>query len=145
MSQPVPPALPNDALTRFFWEGARAGELRILRCQSCGTYIHLPRPVCRHCLSFDLAGEKVSGRGTVYSFTETHKAFHPFFVDRVPYIVATIELVEQPHLHLVSNLVGIAEPDVHCGMDVVVDFEALGPDIIIPVFRPATDRATAVA
>ena len=136
MNQPAPPPIPNDPLTNFFWEGARAGELRILRCQSCGTYIHLPRPICRHCQSFDLASEKVSGKATLYAFTETHKAFHPFFVDRVPYLLATVELVEQSHLHLVTNLVGIAEADVRIGMDLVVEFEYLSAEIAIPVFRP---------
>ena len=145
MNQPAPPPLPDDPLTNFFWEGTRMGELRIQRCQSCGTYIHLPRPVCRRCQSMNLAGEKVSGRATLYSYTETFKAFHPFFVDRVPYLVATVELVEQPHLHLLSNLVGIAESDVRIGMELVVDFEALAPDIVIPVFRPAHATAASVA
>ncbi len=136
MNQLAPPPIPDDPLTSFFWDGARAGELRIQRCQACGTYIHLPRPVCRRCRSFDLAGEAVSGRATLYSFTETYKAFHPFFVSRVPYLLATVELVEQPHLHLVTNLVGIAEPDVQIGMDLTVEFERLSPEITIPVFRP---------
>jgi uncharacterized protein len=142
MTQTAPPPLPIDPLTAFFWDGARAGELRIQRCQACGTYIHLPRPVCRNCLSFELAGERVSGRATLYSFTETYKAFHPFFVDRVPYLLATVELIEQPHLHVLSNLVGIAEHDVRIGMDLLVDFEALSADIIIPVFRAATVGAS---
>ena len=71
MDQPLPPALPDDPLTAFFWEGARDRELQIQRCQRCGTYIHLPRPVCRNCHSFDLAGERGVGAGTLYSFTET--------------------------------------------------------------------------
>jgi uncharacterized OB-fold protein len=123
-------------MTKFFWDGARNGELRIQRCRSCGTFIHLPRPVCRSCHSFDLVGERVSGRATLYSFTETHRAFHPFAVDRVPYLLATVELVEQPKLHLLTNLVGITEPDVRIGMALQVDFEDLGP-YSIPVFRPA--------
>ena len=107
-----------------------------MRCQSCGTYIHLPRPICRTCQSFDLAPEPVSGRGTLFSVTQTVKAFHPFFVDRVPYLLATVELVEQPGLMFLSNLVGIDEPDVRIGMDVAVRFEDLG-DYVIPVFAPA--------
>jgi uncharacterized protein len=138
MQRAAPPALPDDPLTAFFWEGARNHELRIQRCQQCGTYIHLPRPICRNCQSFDLAGEPVSGRATLYSFTETFKAFHPFFVDRVPYIVATVALEEQAGLHLLSNLVGIEEVDVHIGMPVVVDFEELAAGYVIPVFRPAS-------
>ena len=42
---------------------------------------------------------------------------------------------------LLSNLVGVAEPDVRIGMDVVVDFEALSPELTIPVFRPAVGGA----
>lgn len=136
MQKAAPPPIFDDQVTAFFWEGVRAGELRIQRCQTCGTYIHLPRPVCRNCQSFDLAGEKVSGRGTVYSFTQTFKAFHPFFVDRVPYLLATIELAEQPHLLMLSNLVGIDEPNVRFGMEVEVAFEELAEGYVIPVFKP---------
>jgi uncharacterized protein len=146
MELPPPPALPDDPLTAFFWEGARRRELWIQRCQSCGTYIHLPRPVCRNCQSFDLAGEKVSGRGTLYSWTQTFKAFHPFFVARVPYLLATVTLVEQPGLQFVSNIIGVApdrvDDEVRIGTEVVVDFEELAPDYLLPVFRLANVGAT---
>jgi uncharacterized OB-fold protein len=132
-----PPRPAPDALTDSFWEGARAGKLLIQRCQACGTWINLPRPVCRTCRSFDLAPEEVSGRGTLYSFTETHKPFHPFFVDRVPYILAVVDLAEQPGLRLLSNLVGVSEADAHIGMELQVDIAWLADDLAIPVFRPA--------
>jgi uncharacterized OB-fold protein len=138
---PTPPPLPDDPLTNFFWEGARNGQLLIQRCQSCGTYIHMPRPICRNCHSVDLAPEPVSGRGTLYSWTQTFKAFHPFFVDRVPYVLATVTLPEQEGLQVMSNLVGIdqarVESDARIGMPVAVDFEELAPGYVIPVFRPA--------
>jgi uncharacterized OB-fold protein len=143
MQQPAPPTPVSDPLSDFFWDGARQGRLLIQRCQRCGTYIHLPRPVCRSCRSFDLAPEEVSGRGTVYSFTETHKAFHPFFVDRVPYLLASVELEEQVGLRLLTNLVGVAEPDARIGMDVQVEFEWLSPEVAIPVFRPTAAAVTA--
>jgi uncharacterized OB-fold protein len=136
MNLPLPPEISGDPLTEFFWAGARNRELWIQRCQACGTYIHLPRPVCRSCQSFDVAGEKVSGRGVLYSFTQTFKAFHPFFVDRAPYIIATVTLVEQPGLQLMTNLVGIEEADARMDMDVVVDFEELAEGYVIPVFKP---------
>lgn len=140
MDRPSPPPLQNDPLTAFFWEAARNRELWIQRCRSCGTYIHMPRPICRNCQSFDLAGEQVSGQGTLYSCTQTFKVFHPFFADRVPYIIATVTLPEQEGLQLMSNLVGIdparVDDDVKIGMPVEVDFEDLG-DYVIPVFKPA--------
>jgi uncharacterized OB-fold protein len=139
MEEPTPPVPVPDSLSEAFWRGAREGRLVIQRCTSCGLCIHLPRPVCRRCRSFALGYEAVSGRGTVYSFTETHKAFHPFFVNRVPYLLASIELEEQRGLRVVSNLVRIDEPDVWFGMPVDVVFEALSPEVTIPVFAPVTE------
>lgn len=126
-----------DPLTDFFWEGARQGRLLIQRCSACGTYIHLPRPVCRHCRSMELAPAEVSGRGVVYSFTETFKAFHPYFVDRVPYLLAVAELEEQPGLRLLANLVDISGDDARIGMPVQVRFDWLSPELAIPVFAPS--------
>jgi uncharacterized OB-fold protein len=137
----LPPLPPDDPLTSFFWEAARRHELQILRCQSCGTYIHMPRPICRNCQSFDLAPERVSGRATLYSWTQTFKPFHPYFVERVPYIIATVTLVEQEGLQLMSNLVGIdpenVDAEARMGMDVEVDFHDLGDGYVVPVFKPA--------
>jgi uncharacterized OB-fold protein len=137
----LPPLPPDDPLTSFFWEAARRHELQILRCQSCGTYIHMPRPICRNCQSFDLAPERMSGRAQLYSWTQTFKPFHPYFVERVPYIITTVTLVEQEGLQLMSNLVGIdpenVDAEARMGMDVEVDFHDLGDGYIIPVFKPA--------
>ena len=137
MNQIAAPQVFDDPMTTFFYEAAKVRELHILRCQSCGTYIHLPRPICRNCQSFDLKGEAVSGKATLYTYTVATKPFHPFFVDRVPYIVATVELSEQPKLHLITNLVGIAEADVKIGMALELDFEVLSDELTIPVFRAA--------
>jgi uncharacterized OB-fold protein len=137
MTRAAPPGIPDDPLTKFFWDGAREGQLRILRCQDCGTYIHLPRPICRACRSFNLAGEAVSGTAKLYSFSITHKPFHPYFVDRVPYAVATVALVEQEGLHFLSNLVDVEVDDIEIGMDLQVRFDALSDDVVIPVFTAA--------
>jgi uncharacterized OB-fold protein len=138
---PIPlPEMAVDGLSAPFWAAAKARRLDIQRCQDCGLFIHFPRPVCRRCGSFRLEYEPVSGNGSVYSFSETQKAFHPFFADRVPYLIATIELAEQADLRILSNLVGIAEPDVEFGMAVEVAFEDLSPELTIPVFVPAGSR-----
>ena len=44
-SPPVPPR--NDPMTKFFWDGVDAHELRILKCDNCGKFVHWPRAVCR--------------------------------------------------------------------------------------------------
>ncbi len=131
MVDPIVPV--TDSLTAPYWEGARQHELVIQRCRTCGTYAHPPRPVCRGCRSFDVGYEPVSGRGTLYSFTETHKVFHPAFADRVPYQLGVVALDEQPDVRLLVNFEGTPGFDI----PVVVGFDALSDEVTVPVFRPA--------
>jgi uncharacterized OB-fold protein len=135
---PLPLPAP-DALTQFFWDGCEAGELRIQRCARCRKYIHYPKPICRFCASRELAGEAVSGRATLYSWTLAVQAFHPFWTPRVPFTLATVELVEQPGLMFVSQLLDCPEKALRIGMPLVAVFEKLGPGLTLPFFRPETD------
>ena len=94
--------------------------------------------MCRFCSSTDLHWAPVSGKCTVYSYTVTVQPFHPFWADKVPYVVATIELAEQPHLHFVSNIVDCDPSEVAVGMPVEVTFLTVAPDLTLPVFRKVT-------
>ena len=40
----------NDE-NRFFWTSGEDGQLRFLRCDDCGLYVHPPSPICPDCLS----------------------------------------------------------------------------------------------
>ena len=122
----------NDR-NRHFWSGGRDGKLHILRCRTCGLYLHPPKPVCPRCYKFDLAPEAVSGKGVVHSFTVNHYQWFPDFPP--PYVVAEVELVEQPGLRLMTNIVGCAPETVSCGSAVEVVFAVHG-DIYVPLFRP---------
>ena len=132
--EPVVPA--PDRYSAFFWEATREHRLDILRCDDCGFYVHWPRPVCKRCLSESLSPSTVSGRGHVYTFTVCEQAFHPWFDARLPYVLAVIELEEQPGLKLVSNVVDIEPTAIQCGMAVEVTFADIG-DAVLPLFRPA--------
>lgn len=134
----APPMPQPDALTGFFWEGLSVGELRIQRCRSCRKFIHYPKPICRFCQSLDLAGEAVSGRATLYSWTIAVQAFHPFWIDRVPYTIGTVELIEQPGLMFATQIVECEEADLRAGLAVEVVFERLTSDLVVPFFRPAS-------
>jgi len=52
-----------------------------------------------------------------------------------PYVIGIIELVEQPGLRLLSNVVGCDPADVRPGMAVGVEFERVDEDVWLPVFR----------
>jgi uncharacterized OB-fold protein len=74
-----------------FWRGGADGELRFLRCQDCGYWIHPPAPICPMCLGKDVAPEAASGRAVVYTFTVNHQPWYPDL--EPPYVIA-IRIVE---------------------------------------------------
>jgi uncharacterized OB-fold protein len=121
-----------------FWTGGETGELRFLRCQACGYYIHPPAPICPECLSKDLAPEPVSGRGVVYTFTVNHQAWFPTLDP--PYVVAIVELTEQRGLRLTTNIYGCEPDDVTIGMPVRVVFDHY-EDVWLPMFEPDPDSS----
>jgi uncharacterized OB-fold protein len=123
----------NDE-NRFFWTAGEDGRLRFQRCDECGLYVHPPSPICPECLSKRLTVTPVSGRANVATFTINHQPWIPGFDP--PYVVAIVELEEQPSVRLMTNIVGCAPDEVHIGMPVQVMFEAR-EDLWLPLFEPA--------
>lgn len=121
-----------------YWHGGAEGKLRFLRCESCRHYVHPPAPLCPECLSRDLSPEAVSGRAVVHTFTVNHQPWIPGFDP--PYVVAIVEIEEQPSLRLTTNLVGCEIEDVRIGMPVRVTFEDIGDDVFLPLFEPTSQE-----
>jgi uncharacterized OB-fold protein len=119
--------------TEHFWRGGANGELVFLHCESCRNYIHPPSPVCPECLSRELSPEPVSGRATVATFTINHQPWNPSVP--VPYVIALVEIDEQPSLRLMTNIVGCDPEEVRVGMRVRVRF-AQHEDVYLPLFEP---------
>jgi uncharacterized OB-fold protein len=88
---------------------------------------------CPLCLSKELAVEAVSGRAVVHTYTVNHQPWFPGL--EPPYIVAIVELPEQPGLRLTTGLVGVAPDEVRIGAEVEVLFERYD-DVWLPFFRP---------
>jgi len=130
---PLPVPTPE---TRPFWEAARRHELQIQACRACGTYLFFPRALCPRCFAADLEWRRVSGRGTLHTFTIVERGQRGFPL-ATPYVLAVVELAEGPRM--MTNLVGI-EPDpatVRIGMPVEVVFDDVTPEVTLPRFRPA--------
>jgi len=124
---------------RDFWTAGARGELRFWRCQDCGFYIHPPQPICPRCHSKNMKTEAVTGLATVASFTVNYQPWMPG--PELPYIVAIVEIVEQPSVRLTTNLVNVAPDEVDIGMAVIVTFEHHPDpdgDVYLPVFEPNT-------
>ena len=131
MNQELPAPIVNPD-SQAYWDGARNGRLMIRKCKACGVLHFLPRYLCPSCWSTDLEWIQSSGRGTVHSFTIIRRAPLPAFTDRVPYVVALIELEEGPRM--MANILGEDALETAIGDAVEVCFEERGDGAKIPQF-----------
>lgn len=135
-ARPLP--TPSE-LTAGFWQAAAERRLVVQRCDGCGQLRHYPQPMCPNCHSTDWQWSEMSGRGTVYTFTVAHQAFHPAWARSVPYVVATVELDEG--VRMVTDLPTEDVDDVAIGRAVEVFFDDMltadGQPFTLPRFRLA--------
>ena len=136
-AKPVP--VPDEASEAFF-DGALRGELMLLRCRACATFMSPtaylgvpPRPRCLSCFSGDLEWAPSSGRATLYSFALMHQVYDPAFAAEVPYNLAVVELDEG--VRMTTNVVGCANEALYIGMRLEVTFEHVSEEVAIPKFR----------
>ncbi len=132
-------APPLTERTAQFWTSGADGILRIARCHDCGRYLHPPQPVCASCRGRDIAFEPVSGLGSVWSWTLNRYAWVPSMPP--PYVVASVELVEQPGLRLLTNVLDCPPAAMRVGLPVEVCFVQAG-EAFIPLFRPRSGDAS---
>ncbi|MSQ42029.1 MAG: DNA-binding protein [Dehalococcoidia bacterium] len=117
------PAPSPDGLGKEFWDAVRRHELVVQRCNDCKQYQWGPEYICYHCHSFNLGYQKVSGRGRLYTWERVWHPLHEKVADRVPYIIAIVELPDAGNVRMVGNLVGDPLQQVRIGSEVEVVFE----------------------
>jgi uncharacterized OB-fold protein len=119
--------------TQHFWDGTRAGELRLQRCNACHKVYFPPRPFCPICAARDVSVFAASGKGRLYSYVIHHRPVPGF---TPPYAIAVVELQEGPRM--MTNIVDCPQtPEaLELDMPVEVAFEKLDDEITLPLFRP---------
>lgn len=121
--------------TREFWDGCKAGELRLQRCKTCdgGSYFP-PRPFCPKCGSREVETYAASGKGFLYSYVINHRPRPDMGTE--PHSIAVVELDEGPRM--MTNIVGCPQtPEaLQLDMKVKVTFQAQNDDITLPFFEP---------
>ena len=144
---PDPAKRPRPAINRdnqYFWDGARAHELRIQTCSACGEHYFPPTPRCWKCGGMDMSWIVASGRATLYSWAAPHYPQADGF--RYPVVAALVELEEGTRL--VSNVVACTREDLRIGMPLELCWLDSHPAIVdgasdsrgavsLPQFRPA--------
>jgi hypothetical protein len=131
-AKPVPHP---DRDSQPYWEFIRKSELRLQRCDRCGTWRFPPRALCGACHSFDSTWTPTSGLGRVTSWITTHQIFAPAYREEVPYHVVQVALDEQPDLILPGQLVPGAEP--RADLRVRATFREVSDGVTLVFWEPA--------
>jgi uncharacterized protein len=133
--------------TAFFWEGTAAGELRIQRCGQCGALRHPPGPMCPQCGTpqHDRGGKPgyvvAAGTGEIYSYVVHH---HPPVPGKVlPLVIALVELPEG--VRVLADMPGAAPGQVRVGLPVRIGFTRIDNELVLPVWRLASDDSARAA
>ena len=136
----MPPSMPRRFVpeptpeTRPFWEGCKAGELRVQRCAACSHTYFPPRPFCPKCAHREVQWVKASGKGKLYSYVIHHRPMPGY---TPPYSIAVVELDEGPRM--MTNIVDCPQtPEaLQLDMRVQVTFTPISDTISLPQWRPA--------
>ncbi len=136
MAEPRKPLPHPTPETQEFWDGAKAGELRLQCCDQCSNVYFPPRPFCPRCASRSVTSFKASGRGKLHSYVINHRPAPGFEAD-APYAIAVVELDEGPKM--MTNMVDVEQTPEALKLDMAVEvtFEAASDAISLPKFRPA--------
>ena len=104
----------ND--NKIFWEFCQEKKLVFQKCKNCGK-IRWPYSIaCPECYSFDYEYYESKGIGKIYTYAIFHMAFDKKFKDKVPYVIAVIEL--ENGVKFLSNIINTTFEKIECNKDV---------------------------
>ena len=129
---------PTEA-TQPFFDGAKEGKLRLQVCAQCSTWAYPLTTICSNCGSTDIEWRDASGKGEVYAHARLMRQYHKRHKDRLPLILAQIDIDEG--LRLNTNVVDTDPAELKVGTRVEVAFEEFPDGGVVPVFKAchATD------
>jgi uncharacterized OB-fold protein len=107
--------LEDSAADRFYSELAD-GRFMTTRCNACELTFFPPRSLCPACLGAEVEWVELSGKGSVYAFTQQHHAM----LYTKPEVVGIIEL--EGCSGRMFAVIGAGLEDVRIGMPVRADF-----------------------
>lgn len=116
------------ATPRFWREIPSRYNLIGTRCGNCGVLDFPPRAICPRCGRKSvgkMARQKLSGQGTVLSYTVIHDAPSAFDLLK-PYVLAVIQLDEGARL--TSQIIDVEPNEVKVGLPVEATFRRLGQE-----------------
>jgi uncharacterized protein len=138
MSEQLRSQLPSpgwEPLTEGYWLAAGQGEYVVQKCGDCDAHRWPPAWACYACQSMKWDWDRLTGTGTVFSYTWVDE--RP--VAEIPlYNISVVEL-EGTHgepVRVMTRVVGVDKAGLHVGLPVEVSFEVFDEELAVPWFKP---------
>ncbi len=120
-----------SSYARNYWEGLKKRKLMVQKCKDCGEVFFPPRARCPICLSKEFLWIELSGRGTLYSWTEIHMP--PLAVEK-PYVLGIIDLEER--VGRIITRVDARPEELKIGMNMTIKYVDVEEDLTLCIFKP---------
>ncbi|MBT4521322.1 MAG: hypothetical protein HOC23_15085 [Halieaceae bacterium] len=121
-----------NADTEPWWAALKRHQLLVQTCSDCEMAIHPPRPMCPNCRSMELSWSPSSGKGSVYSWVIINRAFHPYFMEKIPFAVVLVEMEDGTRL---VGSIDCENDQLEDGLPVEVTFDDVDDDFSMLLFR----------
>jgi uncharacterized OB-fold protein len=116
-------------------DAAAKGELMLPRCRDCAEVQYPLRELCGNCLGEHATWTRVSPRGRLLSWTMLYASLEPYFQERLPFKIGSVQLECGPVLivHL-----EIADPQAGMKVRVTPRLDASGTAVLVatPAAQP---------
>lgn len=121
--------------TQHYWDGCRAGELRLQRCLACAQSYFPPRPFCPQCGHREVEVYVASGKAVLHSYIINHRPRPD--MGKEPHSIAIVKLAEGPQL--MTNIVDCPQTPEALVLDMPLEvtFVAQNETITLPFFKPS--------
>ncbi len=122
-----------DAESKPYWDAAKKKKLLIQRCMDTGKCFLYSRRLQNISISDNYEWIESEGKGTIYSFTIVFSAAGEYYADKVPYVVASINLTEGARI--ITNILTDRPKDIKINDEVYVVFDKVSDEITMPRFK----------
>lgn len=129
---PRPLPTPTN-ITQEFWDAAKQKRLLLQYDPEAGKYQFYPRAISLYTGKRNLEWRASAGKGTLFSYTETHIPTRGF-EDMAPYLIALVELDEG--VRLMGLLHNCSTDEVEIGMRVRLCWDELSEGYSYFAFEP---------
>lgn len=124
-----------DDDSRPYFAALARGELVLQWLPKTG-FQHYPRPAALYPADNQPQWKSAAGTGVVHTFTVIRQHGIPYFKQRIPYVVAIVELPEG--VRLMGNVTDVPADEVTVGLPVQLYSVLVAEGIAVPFWRPAT-------